>query len=160
MSDVSTIKNACEAQRLSLAAAESVTIGNIQAMIGAISGASTFFRGGVTAYDIDAKANILGVDRAHAETVDCVSARVAAEMAEGATRIFAADIAVATTGYAEPAGAEGPHAFYAIWDTARGTDNPVRADRLVATDRDRVAAQQFFAASVVRELAAYLTSRL
>ena len=67
-----------------------------------VSGSSTFFVGGVTAYDLERKVQILGIDRAHAEPVDCVSPRVAAEMAKGAARLFDADIAVATTGYAEP----------------------------------------------------------
>jgi len=40
--------------RLTLAVAESLTCGRLQARIGAIPGASEFFRGGVTAYALDA----------------------------------------------------------------------------------------------------------
>ncbi len=103
--------------RLTLAVAESLTAGHVQAQVAAVSGASNYFLGGVTAYTLDQKVKLLGVDRAHAKRVDCVSQRVAVEMAFGATRLFGADLAVATTGYAEPARAAGvksPMAWWAI----------------------------------------------
>ena len=71
--------------RLTLAAAESLTAGNVQARIASVSGASGYFRGGVTAYSIEEKVKLLGVNRAAAKRVNCVSARVAEEMAAGAT---------------------------------------------------------------------------
>lgn len=103
--------------RLTLAVAESLTAGHVQAQVAAVSGASNYFLGGVTAYTLDQKVKLLGVNRAHAKRVDCVSPRVAVEMAFGATRLFGADLAVATTGYAEPARAAGvksPMAWWAI----------------------------------------------
>lgn len=93
-----------------LAVAESLTGGRLQALITGVSGASGYFLGGVTAYTIPQKARLLGVDAAHAAEVDAFSARVAAEMACGACRLFGADFGVATTGYAEPAPGRGiPH---------------------------------------------------
>jgi nicotinamide-nucleotide amidase len=62
----------------------------------------SFFLGGITAYNIEQKVRLLGIDRAHAELVDCVSPRVPEEMAEGVSNMFQADIGLATTGYAEP----------------------------------------------------------
>jgi nicotinamide-nucleotide amidase len=82
------IKRICDAHGLLLATAESVAAGRLQSMIAAVSGASTFFQGGITAYNIDQKVRLLGVERAHAELVNCDSERVAAEMAEAATRLF------------------------------------------------------------------------
>ena len=55
------------APRLTLAVAESLTCGHLQAAIGAISGASEFFRGGLTAYTLAQKVRHLGVDRAAAD---------------------------------------------------------------------------------------------
>jgi nicotinamide mononucleotide (NMN) deamidase PncC len=52
MENVQTIKTVCDAYKLLLATAESVTVGRLQSMIGAISGASTFFRGGVLLHTI------------------------------------------------------------------------------------------------------------
>ena len=65
-----------------LAVAESITCGRLQARIGAISGASAFFRGGVTAYTLEGKVRLLGVDRAHAAKVGCVSRRVAGQASQ------------------------------------------------------------------------------
>ncbi|MES1168551.1 MAG: CinA family protein, partial [Oleiharenicola lentus] len=102
---------------LTLAVAESLTAGRVQAQIAAVSGASDYFLGGITAYALEQKVKLLGVNRAHARTVDCVSQRVAVEMAVGAAKLFGADLAVATTGYAEPAPkrkVRTPHAWWAI----------------------------------------------
>jgi nicotinamide-nucleotide amidase len=103
---------------LTLAAAESMTSGRIQARIGAISGASDFFFGGITAYSLAQKVRHLGVSRDLAEPVDCVSAAVAEQMALGACALFGSDIGVATTGYAEPSAKWSVTAPFAWWAVA------------------------------------------
>jgi len=100
-----------------VAVAESLTAGHVQAMISAVSGSSRYFNGGMTAYTLDAKNLLLGVDRTHAASVDCVSEQVAREMAVGVRDLFGSDIGVATTGYAEPdrrRGVDTPFAYLAI----------------------------------------------
>ena len=92
---------------LRVAAAESLSVGHVQAALGRIGGASAYFAGGVTCYTIPSKVRLLGVDAAHASEVNAVSARVAEEMARGVCRLFDADLGVATTGYAEPDPARG-----------------------------------------------------
>jgi nicotinamide-nucleotide amidase len=87
--------------KLTLAVAESLTSGRVQARVGMISGASNFFLGGMTAYSIDQKVKLLGVDRSEAAAVNCVSAGVAESMARGACNLFGSDLGIATTGYAE-----------------------------------------------------------
>lgn len=162
MEQVRILKQICDDRRLLVATAESVTVGHLQSMIAAVSGASTFFRGGITAYSIDQKVGVLGVERAHAERVDCVSSQVAAQMALGATRLFEADIGLATTGYAEPPdfpNSPGAHAFYAIWDKRESRGDPVRSGKLTSSNVDRVRNQRFYAELVLRELVAYLSSR-
>ncbi|MCA9134117.1 MAG: CinA family protein [Planctomycetales bacterium] len=102
---------------LQLAVAESLTGGQLQSMISSASGASNYFRGGVTAYCLDAKVKLLGVHEAHAREVNCVSERVAAEMAAGVRQLFDAQIGLATTGYAEPSpewNISQPMAYFAI----------------------------------------------
>ena len=49
--------------RRTLAVAESLTSGRLQSRIGAITGASNFFLGGLTAYSLEQKVVLLGVDR-------------------------------------------------------------------------------------------------
>ena len=88
-----------------VAAAESLTGGNVSARITAISGSSGYFLGGVVAYSNAAKASLLGVAEETLATRGAVSAECAREMAAGARRAFGADLAVSTTGIAGPGGA-------------------------------------------------------
>ena len=105
--------------RLTLAVAESLTSGRLQAAIGAISGASEFFLGGITAYSLDQKVSHLGVDRAAARAVNSVSAAVAEQMASGACALFGSDVGAATTGYAEASAKDGVSQPFAFWGLAR-----------------------------------------
>lgn len=98
-----------------LAMAESLTSGQLQSRVGLIPGASAFFRGGITAYSIDAKVEHLGVRRQSAESCNGVSETVARQMAEGVARKFGASVGVATTGYAEPAKAQEVTVPFAYW---------------------------------------------
>lgn len=80
-----------------IAAAESLTSGAIASALGAAPQASQWFAGSIVAYASDVKHNLLGVG---AGPVVCRSA--AEEMALGARRLLAADIAVAVTGAGGP----------------------------------------------------------
>lgn len=147
--------------RLTLAAAESMTCGRVQTTIGAESGASEYFLGGITAYSLDQKVRHLGVDRAAAAKVNSVSAAVAEQMAQGACRLFGSDLAVATTGYAEPSKADRVTDPFAYWALAhksrRGGFVAVRSGRVECPGASRTDAQQIVAEAVVAELAAYLS---
>lgn len=147
------------APRLTLAVAESLTCGHVSARIGAVSGASGYYLGGVTAYTLEQKVKLLGVNRAHAKRVNCVSQRVAVEMAAGVCALFGADLAVATTGYAEPgprAGARMPQAWWALCHRKRGGRMVTVSGFLEMPRATRVQAQERVAAEVLEKLAAYL----
>ena len=121
----------------SIAVAESLTAGNLQALIAAVSGASRYFFGGVTTYNIDQKVALLGVDRAVAAPVNCVSEAVACQMAAGVRRLTGADVGIATTGYAEAWGdITTPMAWIAV--DVGGVITTVRVE---APGRDRRAVQ-------------------
>ena len=144
---------------LSLAAAESMTCGRVQARVGAISGASNFFLGGITAYTLDAKVRHLGVDRAAARRVNSVSASVAEQMARGVCALFGSDVGVATTGYAEPSSVDkvaDPFAWWALAHRRRGKFIAVRSGRVECLRATRVDAQTIVADAVLAELIAYL----
>src|SRR5207245_9983371 len=84
------------------ACAESLTGGSLAVRLSAAPGASAFFRGSAVCYAGEAKRSVLGV---RAETLDgpgAVSEECAREMAQGARRIFRADVAIAVTGVAGP----------------------------------------------------------
>jgi nicotinamide-nucleotide amidase len=96
-----------------LAVAESLTAGCLQALVASVDGASGYFLGGVTCYTVGEKARLLGVDAA--EACAGVSPDVAMGMARGVMRLFGSDIALATTGYATPGpGRAGAFAFWAL----------------------------------------------
>ncbi|MBS0664124.1 MAG: CinA family protein [Verrucomicrobia bacterium] len=144
---------------LTLAVAESLTCGHVQARVGAISGASDFLLGGITAYTLDEKVRHLGVNRAAARRVDCVSARVAREMALGACRLFGSDLGLATTGYAEPSPAKGvkaPFAWWALAHVRRGRTVALRSGRVECPGAARVETQAMVAAAALTELVEYL----
>jgi len=146
---------------LTLAAAESVTAGHVQALITSVSGSSKYFLGGVTAYSLEQKVKLLDVNRAHARKVNCVSQRVAVEMAYGAMLLFGADVAVATTGYAEPSKVDRikePMAWWAICQRLPNGRLAVNSGTIEAPDASRVEAQQRIARNVVGLLIAHLAA--
>jgi len=85
-----------------VATAESVTAGRVAERLACAEGAVEFLRGGLVAYQEDTKRAMLEV-RAPA----VVSARAAAEMADGAVKLFGVDVAVSTTGLAGSAPQDG-----------------------------------------------------
>ena len=120
---------------LTLATAESCTGGLIAHRITEVSGASSFFHGGVVAYSNALKESLLEVSHATLEEFGAVSEATAREMAEGACRLLGADLAVAVTGIAGPTGGtpEKPvglvYIAVARWDTCRVTRNQFFGDR-------------------------------
>lgn len=134
--------------RLTLAVAESVTSGGVQARVGRISGASNFFRGGITAYTRAQKVAHLGVDDAEAAAVDCVSAAIAEQMARGVCVLFNADIGVATTGYAEPQ----PYAYWAIARREGAFPRAIKSGRIDCPGLNRAQAQDRISDEAIAQL--------
>lgn len=144
-------------KRLRLAVAESLTGGYLQSLVSTAAGASDFFEGGVVAYSLEQKVRILGVERHHAAAVNCVSPRVALEMAQGVCRLLHTDVGVATTGYASPDEEHGvtiPFAHIAIW-RRRGQgagEGDVLYEARLEKDAFRIDVQQFIAHAALTEL--------
>lgn len=103
-------------QAETIAVAESVTSGLLQWYISSITDASKFFQGGITAYNVGQKYKHLQVEPLYAISVNCISARVAAEMARHCCCLFASKWSIAVTGYASAVPESGGEcfAFYAI----------------------------------------------
>jgi nicotinamide-nucleotide amidase len=100
-----------------ISVAESITGGNIQAAFSSNSGASEYYEGGITAYSLRQKVDLLGIDEKKAEKVNCVSQDISRDMAVAVSEKFGTDFGIGTTGYAEPWGEiKVPHAYYAISD--------------------------------------------
>jgi|YNPNPStandDraft_1061719.scaffolds.fasta_scaffold04226_7 PncC family amidohydrolase len=92
------------ARGLTLALAESCTGGLIGNLITDVPGSSAYFLGSAVTYAYRAKEVVLGVRHETLARYGAVSAETAREMAQGARRLFGADIAVAVTGIAGPTG--------------------------------------------------------
>ncbi|MFJ6001983.1 CinA family protein [Arthrobacter sp. NPDC092385] len=108
---------------LTVATAESLTAGMVASTIAAVPGASAVLQGGIVAYQVPVKQNLLNVDAGLLATAGAVDPRVAAAMADGARTALSADIGISTTGVAGPASHEGKPVgtvFTAI-STASGT---------------------------------------
>ena len=89
---------------LKLATAESCTGGLLAALLTDVEGRSHVFERGFVVYSEDAKCDLLGIARDEVESCGAVSEEIARAMALGAVRRSRADIAVAITGFAGPAG--------------------------------------------------------
>ncbi len=86
----------------SVACAESLTGGGLGMRLSQAPGSSAFFKGSAVCYTAESKHDLLGVSTETIEGPGVVSVECAREMAVGARRIFAADLAVALTGVAGP----------------------------------------------------------
>lgn len=91
-----------ESSGRTIAAAESLTGGLLTASLAAAPNASTWFRGGVVAYNAEVKQSVLGVPPG-----PVVSDRAATAMAIGVGKLLGADLAVSTTGVGGPGDEEG-----------------------------------------------------
>lgn len=80
--------------------AESCTGGLLADALVSVSGASEVFLGSLVCYDTSIKRDVLGVEQSVLEA-GVVSENCAVQMAKKARVLFGADIAVASTGYAE-----------------------------------------------------------
>jgi PncC family amidohydrolase len=94
-----------DSPQLKVAAAESCSGGEVAHRITSVAGSSNYFLGSIVSYSNEAKMDLLGVPREILDTRGAASEECARAMAEGARRVFGADVAVSTTGIAGPGGA-------------------------------------------------------
>ena len=120
-----------------VASAESCTGGNIAHMITSMSGASSYFLGGVVAYANEVKVNVLGVNPQDLEKYGAVSELVARQMAEGARKALGAQYAVSTTGVAGPDGGTKDKPVGTVWVAVAGPKGTVAEKLLISHTRER-----------------------
>jgi PncC family amidohydrolase len=96
------LHHALQSRGARVACAESLTGGELAALLSGTPGASATFVGGVVSYATEVKRDLLGVT---AELV--VSADCAAQMARGVQTLLGVDWALSTTGVAGPESQEG-----------------------------------------------------
>jgi len=144
--DVSTAKVTSVADFLQekgwrLATAESCTGGWVAKACTDLAGSSAWFECGLVTYSNAAKQKLLGVLPETLETHGAVSEAVTAEMAQGALRVSAGDVAVSVSGIAGPSGATATKPVGMVcfrWATAEQT---VTDTQCFSGDRDAVRRQ-------------------
>lgn len=98
-----------------LSTAESCTGGAIAARFTAMSGASSYFMGGVISYDNRIKTEVLGVDAKVIEEKGAVSEEVVIMMAEGVRKLMGTTYAISTSGVAGPTGGTEEKPVGTVW---------------------------------------------
>jgi len=101
-----------------VAVAESVTAGLLQAALASAEDATAFFQGGMTVYNITQKLRHLHIDPTNAIRCNCVSEDIAAQMATGILHNFGSHWGIGITGYAVPIPGHDMHQLYACYAIA------------------------------------------
>lgn len=121
-----------------LATAESCTGGLIAAACTDLAGSSNWFERGFVSYSNAAKIELLGVEPELIETHGAVSEAVVRAMAAGAVRHSRAQVSVAVTGVAGPAGGSRDKPVGTIWFGFMVDGELTSETRLFAGDRAAV----------------------
>ena len=125
-------------RELTVATAESCTGGMLAALLTDIEGAGHGYDRGFVTYTKDAKAELLGIGRDILDRNEAVSEVVARAMAEGALARSKADIAIAVTGFAGPAGDEYEKGLVHMAVARRGKRTAHRVEHFGAIGRGPV----------------------
>lgn len=115
--DVSGIGRLLLDAKETIAVAESVTSGHLQAALSMADFAQQFFQGGITVYNVAQKFKHLNVEPIHALSCNAVSKQVAVQLAFGAANNFSSSWGIGVCGYAAPVPEleiSKPYAFFAI----------------------------------------------
>lgn len=136
-----------EARHLKFSCAESCTGGWLAKCLTDRPGSSAWFEFGFVTYGDNAKQVLLGVRADTLAAHGAVSQQVAQEMANGARRVSGADLAVAITGIAGPAGGSADKPVGTVWLAWAGADGLQGAElREFPGDRAAVRSQAVAAA--------------
>lgn len=141
-----TIGRILSQKRLTLACAESCTGGSIARKITSVPGSSAYFLGGVVAYSDALKESLLGVPSGTIGAHGAVSKETALAMASGVRNVTGADIGVATTGIAGPAGGSPEKPVGLVWIACSDAAGDVAVRQMFGEGRSRVTERATFAA--------------
>lgn len=100
---------------LKIATAESCTGGGLSYWLTSVPGSSDWLERGFVTYSDAAKVEMLGVSTKSLESFGAVSEQVAREMAEGALKKSYANLSIAITGIAGPAGGTTDKPVGTVW---------------------------------------------
>ena len=141
MNPFQQLHDLCVEKKVSIATAESCTAGLLAAKITSIPGASSFFKGGIIAYQNDIKINHLGVSKSLIKEKTEVCAEVVQQMAEGVRNKFSADFSVATSGYAGPTGGSELNPIGTVFIAISSKEKTISKRFVFVGDRESIVSQ-------------------
>ena len=105
----------------SIAVAESVSGGLLQAAFSIAENASQFFQGGITTYNVGQKYRHLLIDPLHALSCDSVSLQIAESMSKQVCCMFTSTFGLASTGYASLVSEKNVNELFTYYAIAKGS---------------------------------------
>ena len=141
MNPFQQLHDLCVEKKVSIATAESCTAGLLAAKITSIAGASSFFKGGIIAYQNDIKINHLGVSKSLIKEKTEVCAEVVQQMAQGVRNKFSADFSVATSGYAGPTGGSELNPIGTVFIAISSKEKTISKRFVFVGDRESIVSQ-------------------
>lgn len=139
-----------------LSIAESVTSGLLQLSISQATDAIQFFQGGITTYNLGQKSRQLNVEPIHAQSCNCVSEKVAIEMALNCCKKFTSNWGFGITGYATavPESDYKIFAFYAIAHNGK----IVLTKQIESEENEPFEVQVYFAKALLKDFERLIVS--
>lgn len=149
------IKSLLIANKQTVAVAESVTSGHLQAAFSNATDAACFFQGGITAYNLGQKCRQLDVEPIQALECNCVSENISEQMAREVSRLFLSDYGIAVTGYATPVPEKGIDELFAYLCIVSG-DQTLLIKKIMPGNTKAFDAQVAFTNVILTEFASVL----
>ena len=139
-----------------VAIGESVTAGLVMNHLSLAENATSFFQGGVTAYNLGQKTRHLAVEPIYADQMNSVSERVAQQMALEVSKLFCSHWGIGVTGYAAPVPALNIKSCFAFYAFAYKSD-VVSTACLNTKLKGQRNVQEYFARKITSAFAVYLS---
>jgi PncC family amidohydrolase len=138
-----------------LAVAESVTSGQLQAALSLAREATSFYQGGITTYNLGQKSRHLKIDPIHGEANNCVSEQISIDMANHVCELFSSTWGIGITGYAAPVPALKIKTLYAYFAFSHKGEK-VYSKKITAPNMSIQKAQQYFVAAILKDFDKHL----
>lgn len=152
---INAIKDFLVEREESIAVAESVTAGHLQAALSAAVEASKCFQGGITTYNIGQKTRHLHIDPILGRKVNCVAVKIAHRMAVEAASLFSSEYGVGITGYASIVPECEKEGLFAYFSIAYKGDI-VLTEKITSAEKNPYNVQVNYTLQVLDKLLAYL----
>lgn len=155
---IERIKDYLIASKQTIAVAESVSSGHLQAALSLATDASLFFQGGITVYNIGQKCRHLHIEPTHALGCNCVSEKISADMAVEVSRLFLSDWGIAITGYATEVPELGITELFAYYSFSfRGKE--VGTKKIKSKKMDALQVQLFYTNEILKTFADFIKAK-